>query len=103
MFAVLSESGERSWGARELVDNQPNRRAAAELDPSLVVSSECSFFNRTAQSDSWLPGCVAALGPTRRLQPQLAGAVLAEQIAVPDVPSDHLNRTMPGLVHDRAF
>ena len=54
-------------------------------------------------------GGVTNSGPSRRqsrrrhqavLQPQLTRAVLTEEIALPDVPTYHLNRPMPCLVHD---
>jgi hypothetical protein len=37
------------------------------------------------------------------LQPQLPCAVLPEQIPVPDVTPNYLNRAMPSLVHDRSL
>ena len=35
------------------------------------------------------------------LQPQLARAVLPKQASNPDIPPYHLNRPMPGLIHNR--
>ena len=37
------------------------------------------------------------------LQPQLPRTVLPEQIPFPDVPPHHLNRHVPGLLHDAPF
>ena len=36
-------------------------------------------------------------------QPELAPAVLSEKAPVPDIAPHHLNRPVPGLVHDRPF
>jgi len=43
--------------------------------------------------------CAAVI--TTLLEPKLSCAVLPKQAAVPDVPPHHLNRSMPGLVHNR--
>src|SRR5690242_12957107 len=37
------------------------------------------------------------------LEAQLSRAIFPKQSALPDIPADHLNGPMPGLVHDRPF
>lgn len=43
---------------------------------------------------------IASTSAQPALQPQLASAVLSEQIAVSDIPANHLSRAVSGLVHD---
>jgi hypothetical protein len=57
-------------------------------------------FHQDGKCSGELPRRAALNG---RLQPQLSGTVLPEQVSVPDIPPHHLNRAMSSLIHDRAL
>ena len=65
-------------------------------------------FSRLPPSEAsrpWTPNLtVISTGvPKTALQSKLPRAVVSEQIAVPNIPANHLNRAVAGLVHDAPF
>ena len=65
-------------------------------------------FSRLPPSEAsrpWTPNLtVISTGvPKTALQSKLPRAVVSEQIAVPNIPANHLNRAVSGLVHDAPF